>query len=300
MLQVNSSFDTQSAFLVPGPIYFVCCWVNHIGHIIMDMLVPAVLSVLDAGLSPSHLQYVVDNRFTFPYGSNHTILTAIQSFTGQQALPLKHYIDAASAAGKTAVCFTEFVAGMRRFDLLPEQPASYITRNDMVLIREMYMRKFMTVDDVGQMIKARTLVIEQRKQGRTICNLESMLSMIKKTLDTTVWNVHVLAFEEHTLDQQFALLARTDIFISVAGTGSHLSLFLPSQSVAVVVTSRLVRNVNARVCRFSPYTCIQVNATCCENEAKLCNRNSAVFVDMHGMEQQLLQAVARVNVSRTN
>jgi hypothetical protein len=259
------------------------------------MLVPSVLSLLAVGMSPPYVKYIVDNRFVFPYGSNQTVLEAIEAFTNQPPRPLSHYVELARQHGSSAVCFQQFVAGMRHIDLLPEQPASFVTPNDMTQVRESFLKAFLNPHDILAMDKAYTLVIEYRMQGRQICNMQKLKALLHAVVDSTKWNIHVLTFERYTIKQQFALLARTNIFISVAGTGSHLSMFLPGQqSVAIVVTSKFVRNVNARICKHSLYTCLLVNATCCESAHQDCHRNSPISVDLTMLQRQLKTAVAVV------
>eukprot|EP00211_Chloroparvula_japonica_P007557 CAMPEP_0119158678 /NCGR_PEP_ID=MMETSP1310-20130426/53382_1 /TAXON_ID=464262 /ORGANISM="Genus nov. species nov., Strain RCC2339" /LENGTH=318 /DNA_ID=CAMNT_0007151303 /DNA_START=234 /DNA_END=1190 /DNA_ORIENTATION=- len=243
--------------VIPGVTYFLCSWVNHFGHILMDMIFPSFLALQDLNVLGRSVRVIVDNRFTFPYGSNCTVMDAVETFLTPGTRPVE--LSRLLAEYRTwvkPVCFSRFVVGLKyerivqSFTMTPWRP---ITVTDIRAFRDH------VVSGHGARVlpepdrSCRILILDRDTTDRRLTNVRELAQAVSASTHLYDIEVRIEKFDGMTMVAQVAEIVAADVFISVSGTGSHMAVFLPDGAASIVITTANKADVNVHLCQVATH-----------------------------------------------
>ncbi len=300
----NGTFTINEKDMVyfEGITYFVCCWTNHFGHILVQMMTSTIHALVKMGFEnvfrSGSVQFLVDNRAPSNHGSERTAWSVFEFITGDahKVFSLQNLEHRAKARNRNNLCFERLVVGMRftdlaysRFDnnFAPEVEVGMLNplRN---YLNEFYPSTREAVElalSQTQTASSRketkslglehrppecTLTFLQRKQMigkplvRAINNLDEVMNVTKMIFHESKWNIQRVSFDGPPLKSQYLTVRNTMLFVSASGTGSHLAMFLPEGAVSIeILYNNTLSIVNADICAVIPgLTCLSSKGKC--------------------------------------
>lgn len=306
-----------------GTTYMVCCWVNHFGHILVQMMVSAIHALDKIGLGKvlksNDMNFLVDNRFTEDWGSNETILNVFKFIAGRRrpngVMSLKDLNTEAKQNEKANVCFEKLVVGMLLDDLVYPRNGLIAPGSEpgmLQLLRDHAEQLYPTTEESIQSALNETKFLSSNKEedekdppsyspphectvtflrrkvaSRRISNLDDVVRVTEEVFHEDKWNVRMVSFDGPSMVAQYLIVRSSMVLVSVSGTGSHMGLFLPDGGSSIeIVYSKGAKLVNRFICEVSQnLSCHSAESNCTEGR-ELCKRKE-VLVNIDSFKQTI-------------
>ena len=204
--RVAKEHSPEKVNFVSGTSYFLCCWVNHFGHILMDMMLPSFLSIRSFDHNISSVQIIVDNRFTFKWGSNSTVLKLLQNLS-----PTRPILDISAgvhhAENFSPMCFEKLIVGLGNTNFIHPTKPENTSATDLRAFRDHLLR--LHVKSTPRNICK--IFILQRPSMRRFHNIEDIVARTKA--NNSSWNVEVGHFDKVPFFYQMEKISNADIYL---------------------------------------------------------------------------------------
>lgn len=303
----------RSGLRVGGSTYYVCCWISHFGHNLINMVVPSFHALSRIGREPyfDSINFLIDTRDDgTPRGNCKMGKKVFQVFgfvSGHpdHVLSLDKLATESLRRGYTHVCFDELIVGMLCDSLLigrgkdgTYQPqGSHVVPGMVEPLRRQVMRTRGTLDtETGASSKRKceaTFLTRREGRGRNVLNFDTILDLARQSLSRKSWAVSSVSFDGLSLAEQYGIIRQTSLFVSVSGTGSHWAMFLHEGAVSIVIESRGY-DVNMGLCTVVPSVyCLTVKSASQTSKGK-----SDISVEYEDMKRALQAASQRLHHSQ--
>jgi len=305
----NMPFPSESEMIYKkGTSYLTCCWVNHFGHILMNMAASAVHSLRHIGMTDrfrkNEISFIVDNRAS-SWGSPSTILNFLEFLTADSSRvsSLQALEKESKQDGKDKVCFEKLVVGMLYDDLVSgngrNEPGSDLNMLQPMrrhldkmypLTKESTLSaieesKLYSSDNFTDSPPECTITILQRtdeqrnlNKHRNLGNFSKVMRVAKEVFHEPKWNIRSVTFDAAvSYKSQYLTVRSSMVLISVSGTGSHMAMFLPEGGVSYEILYAPINLNNNHICRLTPsLSCIGSQGFC--PESTNCKKEKYVYV----------------------
>ena len=311
--------SAEEMIYVKGTSYLVCCWVNHFGHILLQMMSSAVHALQKIGLKrrfrANTITFLVDNKAS-SYGSKDTILNVLEFLTknSNRVSVLQHLEEKAKEDGKDKVCFEKLVVGMLHDDLVHGGPHKthppQASTNMLLPIREHLEEMYpLTEKSISSAVKdtqvsqtipgSSNLKVTQpectvtilRRNGdtRVMGNFDNVMDVAKEVFYESKWNIRTVSFDGPSLESQYLTVRSSMVLVSVSGTGSHMAMFLNEGGISVEIQYNINdRMKNRHICHVSPnLSCLAVNSTCNDDFELGCKNADFIYIDLESFKQTI-------------
>lgn len=271
--------DSEKVLSVHGTTYFICGWVDHFGHILMNMVTPAYHALVNIGLKEKlhNIKYLVQNRSKCKEMKN--IWKFLHFLTGgnqpdKRVLSFSSLLSQASSNEQTHMCFDELVVGMYEDSLIGVGIGDVRENHTFEEGQLNPMRDHLnslypaTMENINAALQETlvskptipdsspncTITLLERRGARTIINHNETLDVINEVFDPTKWNFQRVSFESgsSSIRSQYLTLKSTMVQISTTGSGSHLSMFLPHGGVDIQIKFLPTKHNNDELCAALP------------------------------------------------
>ena len=306
--------DTQRVLFVDGTTYYVCCWIDHFGHILMNMVAPAFNALTKFGIGQEELgriKFLVHQRTGMLLDPLDSVWRLFSFVTGggkqgngkneKRVLSFNELRKEAVLNRKSHLCFEKLVVGMyddsligvgigdrlRHKQLEVGQLQSlrkhlrdiYPTSNENIsaALEETLVSKPTTIAPIKNSDKRKvtstaglisppecTITLLERKPGTTrqIINRNETLQVIDEVFEPSMWKFRRVIFEpeDSSVLSQYMTIQSTMVQISITGTGSHMSMFLPDGAFDVQLKYAPNFHNNDAICGVIPtINCFDIN-----------------------------------------
>ena len=110
------------------------------------------------------------------------------------------------------------------------------------------------------------------------------------------WAVDVVSFEGRSVAEQYDVIRRASLLVTVSGTGSHWAMFLGEGTGSIVIKSNGY-DVNEHICTIlSSVFCLSVNSTAVNTTQSL--QRADIYVEDVDMKRALQTAGQRLQHSQ--
>lgn len=221
---------------------YVCMWIMHFGHALMDMAYPAYELLKSFGFH-DNITILIDYEPDDVGGSpqaNIEILSLLGKVIRVQDL-------------QKATCFHDFYVGMKRHGIYGSQDLEgegYRAFRDFVFYR----------NEMRHPASVCRITILSRASNRRLVNEKELRSRLQSEFGT-VCIIKTIIMEDMSLEAQIKEVSQTSILISVAGSGSHHAIWLPDQGASILILHPANINVNLGICSHSRLNCYHSNAS---------------------------------------
>jgi len=260
---------------ISGTTYYLCCWYNHFGHILLNMVFPTFHALAKLGLIEDlpTMNYLITDRG--PRWHKMDVFQTFQFITAgnrQRVLSFENLIRRSVTQKQDAICFERLATGML-FDTLinGESPSNHIEVNMLQPLKNYLWETYQdhSPEDVSAALRETMIsgqsgpkdcqisyLVRNTKLKRTIRNEDTFLKTLQSVFHEDHWNFQTIAFDDASLKSQYLTLQHTQIFLSVSGTGMHMATFLPdgaaSVEVALMKNKEEIFSVNKGICQVIP------------------------------------------------
>ena len=154
-----------------------------------------------------------------------------------------------------------------------------------------------TTSDILVIPECTITLLERKEAGtsRQIANHNETVQLIEEVFNPTKWNIQRVSFEgESSTFSQYMTIQSTIAQISVTGSGSHMSMFLPDGGVDIELKVHPKIHNNEAICAVVPtITCYDINpinAGGLESKGFVELKHGNVTVDLKELKVALKQA----------
>lgn len=270
----------EDGLLLAGKTIYVCMWIMHFGHALMDMLYPSFELLKTFGYD--NVTILVDYDPKMVGGANISNVQLLSL--------LGNVIHLEQLKSSQPACFQDFLVGMKQHGIYGNKDhfgEGYTEFRDYV-----FSRNGISVSQVACKIS-----VVSRENDRRLINEEALLFSLEKQFSSDC-TIKKLIFEHMALIDQIKEISDTTIMISVAGTGSHHAIWLPDNGTDILLLHPGNINVNLKICQHSKHKCFR-SQTYLEDGPV--NPNSQVeFEDQKAADVfcNVQDIIAKINISR--
>ena len=332
-LQVSQSayekIREDKVHFVNGTTYHVCCWINHLGHSLMNMVIPAFHALNKIGMKNelSSMKFLLESRIEEKLAAPLNLF-AFATGDYEKVSILSQLKQEAKESHKSHICFEKFVVGMSKDALIGVGigDTGGVEKVEVGMLQPLkdhldtlypVNQKSISAALQSTLLSSPTqptsppdctvTLLERKNAKRGIMNDAETIQTIKEVFDPTKWNFQRVSFESDssTFLSQYMSMKSTMLQISVSGTGSHLSMFLPDGGIDLEIKF-LARNHNNNIlCGILPNLhCLSVDPVDVFGDNKKLAKESDVLVDLVELKKALQQAheqlSTRCRIASTN
>eukprot|EP00957_Ditylum_brightwellii_P184149 14026530-Ditylum_brightwellii.AAC.1 len=282
----------------------VCCWVNHFGHLLLQVMVSAIHALDKIGLGEvlksNNINFLVDNRSKWNWGSRENVLNLFNFLRGQESsndvMSLEDLNTEAEQNEKANICFEKLVVGMLLDDLVNPYKGSIAPGTEpgmLQLLRDHADQLYPITKESIQSALNKTKILSSKteddekklsshppphectvtflrrneKKTRTISNFEDVMRVTHEVFHEDKWNIRTVSFDGPSMEAQYLTVRSSMVLISVSGTGSHMGLFLPDGGSSIEITyAKGFPLVNRFICEvFQALSCHSADSNCEED-----------------------------------
>ena len=313
----SKPYDDQSVMKVQGTTYKVCSWTNHFGHILANLVVPTFHALDKIRIGDlSLVKFLVDERNT--RGKRQNLALRVFDFFSKnmnkdKVISFKDLKEEGRSKNHTSICFEKLVVGMYHDVAIHQVMASTSKtafqreigmlqpmRNHLSNLypaSENAMKEALNTTLMSTPTRPNnppdcTITLLERKTTlRAFTNLDETLQIIHTIFDPTTWNLQRVAFDDAPLESQYLTMQSTIMFITVSGTGSHMSIFLPDGGVDLEIKYWHTSRVNDLFCGVSPNLhCLTTDAVGANGTDFLAAKDGDVTIDVVDFKNVLQKA----------
>jgi hypothetical protein len=268
---------------LPGNYVFVCTWIHHFGHVLMDHLLPAFLALHSFYSSSDNVTIIVDAKIKTAVSTPHVTYNLLSLLA--PVVWLSDLKDQALAANASKLCPERMVVGFARHGLVGEDT----THGAYALMRDhVYTRYNITAPPTGCV----ALIVQRGHKSRFITNIDDVSAAMQDFFGSACQVVTTRL--EGDILTQVRLVATLRFLITVSGSGSHHMIWLPDGSVSIVVQHPFHGDVNRVICaKHAGVLCLTANSTLAPGEeagpasSPLARISADVIVDVQYLRQLL-------------
>lgn len=332
-LQVEQSayekIRKDKVHLVDGTTYHVCCWINHLGHTLMNMIIPAFHALDKIGMKNDlgSIKFLLESRVEEKLSAPLNMF-AFATGDHEKVSMLSQLKQEAKESHKSHICFEKLVVGMSKDALIGvgigdtggvEQVEVGMLQSLKDHLDTLYPvnEKSIHVALQSTLLSSPTqpanppdctvTLLERKNTKRGIMNDAETIQTIKEVFDPRRWNFQRVSFEpdSSTFQSQYMSMKSTMLQISVSGTGSHLSMFLPDGGIDMEIKYHASNHNNNIVCGVLPSLhCLTVDPVDVFGNNQTLAQESDILVDLVKFKKALQlahdQLSTRCRIALTN
>lgn len=311
----KKNLDDKQIHYIDGTTYHVCCWIDHFGHTLMNMVLPAfhALTKMELQNEFGTMKYLIENRNRFDLTVTWDLFRFF-TVDKDQVLSFSKIQNEAKSNGQSHICFKRLVVGMYHDTLIDvEIGDTEGTKMELDMLQPMkdHVAHLHPVskEAINAALQETLLsnqtnphspkectvtLLERQGSSRQIVNTDETIELIKEVFNPLYWNFQRVAFEKKDSSShvsQYMTLQSTKVFISVSGTATHLSMFLPDGSVDLEIKYFDEKWNNKLLCGVLPTLhCLTSDAKDMHGHNYTLAKNSDVVVDLDEFKIALLKA----------
>lgn len=219
---------------IKGTNVFSCIWFYAFGHIFLEMMLPAWMSMRTLAdhlnLFDENVGYVLDDHYGVPSASG-----AFTLLTKQPILTFSGLVDGAMLKGKENLCFEQLLIGYRLQSSLEfPQNAAHLEVGDLERFRDSIKKLHNIPLKVDMTANKCIALLLQRASSRKIIP-DSEKKLVEMLRNRTLCQVHVVSFDGLPVIEQVRLVSKASIFIHVSGSGSHHFIWLADGGASITL-----------------------------------------------------------------
>lgn len=300
---------------VQGTTYYVCGWVDHFGHALMNMALPSFHALSKIGFKNDldKVKFLLESRAK---GKINFATSIFGFFAGknEKVLSLSELQSEARENIKSHICFDNLIVGMYHDSLIGvgigdqggvEQVDVGMLEPMKDHLKSLYPATRENINAALQqtLISTPTIpnnppdctitLLERRNNKRGIINNSEAIKVIQEVFHPVHWNFQRVAFEpdSSTMLSQYMTMQSTMLLISISGTGSHMSMFMPDGGVDLEVKFMSKVHNNEILCGVVPNLyCLTTDAVNVYGQNKTLTMQSNVMIDLDDFRSALQKA----------
>lgn len=314
-IKVINMDSTEDILFIDGATYHVCCFFDHFGHTLMNLVLPAFHALVKIGFVKERLnsiKYLLEDRT--PFNRPDTAIRTFPFFAGsdEKVLLFNKLQDEAKVKEQRYVCFEQLVVGMYHDSLVSLGGATEGNQMEVGMlqpVKDHLTKLYPTTPESIEFALNETLIsvptnsskppectitlLKRQTRTRAIVNIDETKKLIQNVFSPKFWNFQQVAFEgKSSFLSQYMTMQSTALFISVSGTGSHLSMFLPDGCVNLQVEYCKQEDYNNKfMCAVSPSLhCLTSSSEATFGKSCALAKKNNVTVDLVDLRHALQKA----------
>lgn len=234
---IKDNHDDTPFVSLSGTYLYLCVWIHHFGHNLMDHLYPAFDLIQAMAKNNTGVTLLIDPRIKTEV-STPSLTMDILSVLGT-VRSVQEVSQWAESIGMKRVCFERFLVGMKRTGVTSHQD---IPEGGYSMMRDFVYNRL----GIKNSREGCKFMLVKRSGSRAISNAEVLLQELRSLLPGHCTIEHT-DFSGAFADQ-IRHVASLNGIISVASSGSHQMMWLPDGAFSLVIEHPFHADTNRKVC----------------------------------------------------
>jgi hypothetical protein len=224
----------NNIYWINGTNVISCLWVTVFGHILLEMMLPAWMSMRTLAdqlpFSDQNITYIMDDRRGVPLGP-----PSFSLLSHQPVLHFRNLVNEGKQRGKSHVCFERLIVGYRlQSPLEYAHNVAHLQNGDLARFRDYVKTLHGLPLTVNMSAGACVVLFVQRGSDRRIIP-ESVKVVAEILRERTLCTVKEASFDGISIVEQVRLVASATIFVSVSGSGAQQFIWLPDGAASLII-----------------------------------------------------------------